>query len=291
MKKTLSKRLQGFDAIVLFRERTKITRTLIETLPNLKLISQRSVYPHIDVEACTDHHVLLCSNMHKGSPSYAAAELTWALLLAHFRQIPWQMNSLAHGKWQMGVGRSLKGRTIGLYGYGRIAKQVAKYAKAFEMAVLWWASDDGRIRAISDGESVARSREEFFSTPDVISLHVRLKPTTYNLISAADFALMRKDALFINTSRAELIEENALLNALENNNIAGAAIDVFDVEPIHWQNDPLATHPKVIATPHIGFVTEDEFELQFSDIFEQVVAYQRGEPIHIINREVWEIQC
>lgn len=279
-------RLLPFDCVVLFRERTQITAKILAHLPNLKLISQRSVYPHIDVEACTRHQVLLCSNMHQGQPSHAAAELTWALILASFRQIPAQTRALADGAWQCGVGRSLHGRTLGLYGYGRIAKEVAEVANAFGMSVLWWASEEGRQRASADGHPVAQSREAFFKTPDILSLHLRLKPQTQGIITAADFALMRKDALFVNTARAGLLEAGALLNALNAGRPGFAALDVHEIEPITWPNDPLATHPRTLATPHIGFVTEDEFELQFSDIFDQVLAFHEGAPIHMINPEV-----
>lgn len=283
----LAKRLQPFDAVVLFRERTAVTGALLDQLPNLKLISQRSVYPHVDVDACTLNGVLLCSNMHKGTPSFAAAEHTWALIMAATRQIPQQMANMQAGRWQMGVGKTLQGRTLGLYGYGRIAKAVEGYAKAFGMNVIWWGSEDGRARAAADGKTVAASRAAFFATPDIVSVHVRLKPSTKGLVTRADFAAMRPDALFVNTSRAGLIEEGAMLSALNAGRPSHSALDVFDQEPITWENDPLATHPNVTCTPHIGFVTEDEFEVQFSDIFDQIVAYHAGAPIHMINPEAY----
>ena len=279
-------RLVPFDAITLFRERTAIPRDLIARLPNLKLISQRSVYPHVDVEACTDHGVLLCSNMNAGAPSYAAAEHSFALILAAMRDIPAQMASLRAGTWQMGVGKSLHGRQIGLYGYGRIGRQVAHYARAFGMRVVWWGSEAGRARATADGEAVAASREAFFATSDVVSLHVRLKPETRGLITAADLAAMRADALLVNTSRAGLIAAGALKAALDAGRPGTAAIDVFDEEPITWADDALATHPRLVATPHIGFVTEDELDIQFADIFDQVVAWWNGAPINMVNPEV-----
>ena len=283
----LAQRLRPFDAVVLFRERTAMTAELLDQLPNLRLISQRSVYPHVDVDACTRNGVLLCSNMHSGTPSYAAAEHTWALIMAAMRQIPQQMKNMKAGQWQMGVGKTLRGRTLGLYGYGRIAKTVAGYAKAFGMNVIWWASDTGRARALADGQTVADNRPAFFANCDVVSLHVRLKPTTRGIITAQDFANMRPDALFVNTSRAGLIEPGAMLNALNAGRPGHAALDVFDQEPITWPDDPLATHPNVTCTPHIGFVTRDEFELQFADIFDQVVAFDQGRPIHMINPQVW----
>ena len=283
----LASRLQNAEALVLFRERTKVTRELLESLPNLRLISQRSVYPHVDVEACTDHGVLLCSNMHGGTPSYAAAELTWALIMAGMRDLPAQMTSAKAGHWQAGVGKTLRGRQLGLYGYGRIARAVAGYAKAFGMNVVWWSSEEGRARAQADGAQVAPSREAFFADSDVVSVHVRLKPDTRGIITVSDFARMQPEALFVNTSRAGLIAPGALLEALNSGRPGKAAIDVFDTEPLTDPNDPLLSHPNLIATPHIGFVTEDEFDLQFADIFDQVNAYAEGAPIHMINPEVW----
>ncbi|WP_425085494.1 D-2-hydroxyacid dehydrogenase family protein [Ruegeria profundi] len=283
----LAERLQEAEALVLFRERTKITRDLVEKLPNLKLISQRSVYPHVDVQACSDNGVLLCSNMHGGTPSYAAAELTWALIMAGMRDLPAQMASVKAGRWQAGVGKTLRGRQLGLYGYGRIARAVAGYAEAFGMNVVWWSSDEGRARAQANGVQVAASREAFFANSDVVSVHVRLKPNTRGIIAASDFSQMQPGAMFVNTSRAGLIAPGALLDALNAGRPGKAAIDVFDAEPLTDPNDPLLSHPNLIATPHIGFVTEDEFDLQFADIFDQVNAYAEGAPIHMINPEVW----
>lgn len=281
----LAERLADAEALVLFRERTKVTRTLLERLPNLRLISQRSAYPHVDVPACTDHGVLLCSKMPAATPSYAAAELTWALIMAAMRQLPAQMASVKAGGWQMGVGKTLRGRRLGLYGYGRIAKAVAGYARAFGMEVVWWSSDEGRSRAAADGEMVAASREAFFAECDVVSVHLRLKPPTRGIITAADLGAMQPGTVFVNTSRAGLIEPGALLAALAAGRPGTAAIDVFDSEPLTDPADPLLAHPNLIATPHIGFVTEDEFDLQFSEIFDQVNAYAAGAPVHMINPE------
>lgn len=281
----LAERVKDAECLVLFRERTKITVELLERLPNLKLISQRSVYPHIDVEACTRNGVLLCSNMHSDTPSYAAAEHTLALILASYRQIPAQTASLRAGNWQSGVGRTLRGRTLGLYGYGRIAKAVAGYAEAIGMKVHYWASDAGRARAEEEGATVADSREAFFATSDVVSLHVRLKPATRGLITADDLAAMGPRSLLVNTSRSGLIAPGILEAEIARGRIF-AAVDVFDNEPMTDTQNILATHPNVLATPHLGYVTEDEFDLQFSDIFDQVVAYQAGNPIHAINPEV-----
>jgi D-3-phosphoglycerate dehydrogenase len=283
----LAERLKDAEALVLFRERTKVTCSLLEKLPDLRLISQRSVYPHVDVGACSENGILLCSNMHAGTPSFAAAELTWALIMAGMRQLPAQMASVKAGHWQMGVGKTLRGRRLGLYGYGRIAKAVAGYAEAFGMNVVWWSSDEGRKRVKAEGAVNADSREAFFAESDVVSIHVRLKPTTSGIVSAEDLAQMQAGALFVNTSRAGLIEPGALLAALDRGRPGTAAIDVFDTEPLTDPADPLLSHPNLIATPHIGFVTEDEFDLQFADIFDQVNAYADGAPIHMINPDVW----
>ncbi|MFV0491989.1 MAG: D-2-hydroxyacid dehydrogenase family protein [Pseudorhodobacter sp.] len=283
----LAHRLAPAEAVVLFRERTPITRELLDKLPDLKLISQRSVYPHVDVAACTENKVLLCSNMHSDTPCTAAAELTFALILASARQLPQQMASLKAGNWQMGVGQTLSGRTLGLYGYGRIARQVASYARAFGMNIIWWSSDEGRQRARADNETVADSRTAFFAKADFVSVHVRLKPETRGIITADDLLAMKTSATFVNTSRAGLVAKNALEQALAAGRPGRIALDVFDLEPLHDANDPVTSHPNVIGTPHIGYVTEDEFDLQFADIYDQINAYAEGKPIHMINPEVW----
>ena len=284
---TLAARLAQAEALVLFRERTPITAALLARLPNLKLISQRSVYPHVDVAACTDNSVLLCSNMHAGTPSAAAAEHTFALILASARQLPQQMASMQAGRWQLAPGQTLAGRRIGLYGYGRIGKQVAHYARAFGMEVVWWGSQDGRARAVADGQEVAESRNAFFAQSDFVSVHVRLKPKTRGIITKDDLLAMKPTASFINTSRSGLVEACALQAALDAGRPGRLALDVFDVEPHQDPSDPLLSHPNVIVTPHIGYVTEDELDLQFSDIYDQINAYAEAAPIHMINPEVW----
>ena len=283
----LAKRLDEAEALVLFRERTPVQAALLDGLPNLKLISQRSVYPHVDVEACSANGVLLSSNMHAGAPSTAAAEMTFALILASARQLPQQMASMQTGSWQLAPGQTLSGRRIGLYGYGRIAKQVAIYARAFGMEVVWWASTEGRARAAQAGETVAESREAFFGESDFVSLHVRLKPTTRSIITKADLEAMKPTASFINTSRSGLVAPGALLAALKTGRPGRMALDVFDTEPLTDTTDPLLRHPNVIVTPHIGYVTEDELNVQFSDIYDQINAYATGAPIHMINPDVW----
>jgi D-3-phosphoglycerate dehydrogenase len=282
----LASRLANAEALVLIRERTAIRRPLLERLPRLRLISQRSVYPHIDVEGCTRLGVVVSSSQHEGTPSYAAAELTLGLILAAQRQIPQQMASLKAGAWQMGVGRTLRGRTLGVYGYGRIGAAVAGYAKAFGMRVSVWARPESLARAIADGYEAATSKATFLAAADIVTLHMRLVPATRGLVTAADLALMKPDALVVNTSRAGLIEPGALVAALRAGRPGSAAVDVFETEPLRDVADPLLALPNVVATPHIGYVTAEEWELQFADIFDQITAYAAGAPINVVNPEV-----
>lgn len=210
----LAARLTDTEALVLIRERTKISGALLDRLPNLKLISQHSVWPHIDIECCTRNTVLLCSDMHADAPSFSTAELAWGMILASFRQISQQQASLKAENWQIDVRRSLRGRTLGLYGYGRIAKALADYASVFGMNVVCWASEAGQAGAMADGVNVAESREAFFSKPEIISLRIRLKSDTLGIITSKDFGQMRSDALLVNTSHAQIIQSNALLDGL-----------------------------------------------------------------------------
>jgi D-3-phosphoglycerate dehydrogenase len=282
----LARRLAATDILVLIRERTKILGPLLERLPKLKLISQRSVYPHIDTEACTRLGIVVSSSQHPGMPCYAAAELTWALTLAAMRQLPQQVASLKAGHWQMGVGTTLRGKTLGLYGWGRIAKAVADYGRAFGMRVVVWASEDSRERARGEGVEVAASREAFFAECDVISLHLRLYPATRGIVTAADLARMKPTALLVNTSRAPLVEPGALVAALRAGRPGMAAVDVFEHEPLLDTADPLLNLPNVIATPHIGYSTREEYELQFEEIFDQIGRWLAGTPINVVNPAV-----
>lgn len=227
------------DALVLIRERTRISATLLERLPGLRLISQRSVYPHIDIEACTRLGVVVSSDLHAGTPSYAAAELTWGLVLAAMRQIPQQAAALKAGTWQIGVGRTLRSLTLGIYGYGRIGETVAGYGKAFGMKVLVWASDASRERARASGYDAASSREVFFEQSDVLSLHLRLVDATRGIVMASDLARIKRTALLVNTSRAGLIRPGALVSALELGRPGMAAVDVFEQEPVQDAGHPL----------------------------------------------------
>jgi D-3-phosphoglycerate dehydrogenase len=282
----LAQRLQEAEVLVLIRERTKIGAPLLSRLPRLRLISQRSVYPHIDVDACTRLGVIVSSSQHEGTPSYAAAELTWGLVLAAMRQLPRQVAALRAGKWQTGMGHSLRGKTLGIYGYGRIGAVVAGYGRAFGMNVLVWAREAARTRAEADGHRAASSKEAFFAECDVLSLHMRLVDATKGIVTDADLARMKPTALLVNTSRAGLIQPGALVRALEAGRPGMAAVDVYEQEPLLDPGHPLLALENVICTPHIGYVTVDEYEIQFADIFDQVVAYAAGTPINVVNPAV-----
>jgi D-3-phosphoglycerate dehydrogenase len=282
----LAQRLQDTEALVLIRERTQIRAPLIERLPRLKLISQRSVYPHIDVDACTRAGIVISSSQHPGTPSYSTAELTWALVLAAMRRIPQQTASLKAGKWQSGIGAGLRDKTLGIYGYGRIGKVVAGYGLAFGMKVLIWARESSLARARADGFAVAPGKQAFFEQCDVISLHMRLVDATRGIVSAADLARMKPTALLVNTSRAPLVEPGALITALKAGRPGMAAVDVYEQEPLLDTSHPLLALDNAVCTPHIGYVSREEYEIQFSDIFDQIAAYAAGTPINVVNPEV-----
>ena len=283
---TLAHRLRHTEALVLIRERTRIDAPLLERLPQLRLISQRSVYPHIDIAACTRLGVIVSSSQHADTPSYAAAELTFALILAAMRRIPQQMNALRAGEWQTGVGNTIRGKTLGIYGYGRIGSVVAGYGKAFGLDVQVWARDASRARARDDGYSVASSKAAFFETSDIVSLHMRLVDATRGVVTFDDLAGMKPTALLVNTSRAQLIAAGALVAALRNGRPGMAAVDVYEEEPLRDPAHPLLRMENVVCTPHIGYVTREEYEIQFRDIFDQIVAYAGGKPINVVNPDV-----
>ena len=282
----LARRLRSTEALVLIRERTAIRTPLLERLPDLRLISQRSVYPHIDIDACTRLGIVVSSDMHADTPSYATAELTWALVLAAMRQIPQQMESLRAGRWQSGVGETLRSKTLGVYGFGRIGAVVAGYGRAFGMGVVVWAREASRARAAADGWTVAESRDAFFEGCDVITLHLRLIEATEGIVTAADLARMKPTSLLVNTSRAGLIAPGALLAGLRAGRPAMAAVDVYEHEPLTNTADPLLRMENVVCTPHIGYVTRDEWDLQFADVFDQINAFASGIPTSVVNPEV-----
>ena len=281
----LAERLKDTEALVLIRERTPIRAPLIARLPKLKLISQRSVYPHIDVPALTQHGILLCSDMHPGKPSYSTAELTWGLVLAAMRKIPQEVAALKAGRWQSTMGLGLRGKTLGIYGYGRIGAVVAGYGKAFGMKVLVWGRDTTIERAKADGYSVARNKDAFFEDCDVISLHMRLVDATRGIVKAADLARMKPTALIVNTSRAPLIETGALEAALAAGRPGMAAVDVYETEPVLGAQHPLIAMENAVCTPHIGYVERAGYEGQFTSSFGQIIAYLEGKPINVVNKE------
>jgi D-3-phosphoglycerate dehydrogenase len=285
----LAARLQDAEALCLIRERTPIRAPLLERLDRLRLISQVSVYPHIDVEACTRHGVLVSSSQLPGQPSYATAELTWGLVIAAMRRIPQEVAALRAGTWQTPpIGVSLRGRTLGIYGYGRIGGVVAGYGKAFGMKVLVWGRENTREKARADGYTVAASPEAFFEECDVLSLHMRLVPGTRGIVTAADLGRMKPTALLVNTSRAGLVAPGALEAALRAGRPGMAAVDVFEDEPVVGGRHPLLSMGNVIATPHLGYVTQDGLEHQFGTIFDQILAYAAGKPINVVNPDVLE---
>ena len=282
----LAERLAETEVLVLIRERTRIEAALLERLPKLRLISQRGVYPHIDIEACTRLGVIVSSSQQTGRPSSATAELTWALILASARRLPQQVAALKSGVWQAGLGVTVQGKTLGLYGYGRIARAVAGYGKAFGMKVQVWARETSRDRAAAEGHEVAPSKAAFFETSDFLSLQMRLVDATRGIVTVEDLGRMKPSATLVNTSRADLIAPGALEFALAGGRPGFAAVDVYEHEPVVGGDHPLLAFDNVICTPHIGYVTADEWERQFSDIFDQVTAYAAGKPIHVVNPDV-----
>jgi D-3-phosphoglycerate dehydrogenase len=280
---TLAERLKDTEALGLIRERTPIRGPLIERLPKLKMISQRSVYPHIDVDACTRRGVLLCSDMHPGRPSYATAELTWGLVIAAMRSMPQEVAALKAGRWQSTVGTGLRGKTLGIFGYGRIGSVVAGYGKAFGMKVVAWGREGTLTRARADGHEAAASKEAFFEQCDVISLHLRMIPETRGIVTAADLARMKPTALIVNTSRAALVEPGALVEALKRGRPGRAAVDVYEDEPVLNAAHPLLALNNAVCTPHLGYVERAGYEGMFTSIFDQILAYASGNPINVRN--------
>lgn len=294
----LSVRLRDADVLVLIRERTHFPRQLLEKLPKLKLISQTGrVGPHIDVETCTRLGIAVAEGV--GSP-VAPAELTWALIMAAMRRLPQYIGNLKHGAWQQsglkaasmppnfGIGMVLKGRRLGIWGYGKIGRLVAGYGRAFGMEVMVWGSEGSRERARADGLLAAPSCEDFFETADVLSLHLRLDDTTRGIVKHEALSRMKPTALLVNTSRAELIEEGALVSALNRGRPGMAAVDVFESEPI-LQGHPLLRLENAVCTPHIGYVEQDSYELYFRAAFENVINFINQAPTNIVNPEALRV--
>ncbi len=294
----LSVRLRDADVLVLIRERTHFPRALLEKLPRLKLISQTGrVGPHIDLEACTRLGIAVAEGV--GSP-VAPAELTWALIMASMRRLPQYIGNLKHGAWQQsglksasmppnfGIGMLLSGKTLGIWGYGKIGQIVAGYGRAFGMRVLVWGREASRAKAQADGHAAADSREAFFENADVLSLHLRLNDETRGLVTFDDLSRMKPQALFVNTSRAELVEENALVSALNRGRPGMAAVDVFETEPI-LQGHPLLRLENAVCTPHIGYVEQDSYELYFGAAFDNVVNFVNKQPTNIVNPDALKV--
>ena len=288
----LSVRLKDADIIVLIRERTHLNRQLIEKLPKLKLISQTGrVGSHIDLPSCTERGIAVAEGI--GSP-VAPAELTWALVLAAMRRLPHYIGNLKHGAWQQaglkagsmpanfGLGSVLSGKTLGIWGYGKVGKMVAGYGKAFGMHVVIWGSESSREAAFKDGFTAAASKEQFFSQCDVLSLHLRLNAQTQHIVTQSELALMKTTSVLVNTSRAELIEPDALLGGLNRGRPGMAAVDVFETEPI-LQGHALLRLENCICTPHIGYVEQSSYEMYFNAAFDNVVNFIKGTPTNIIN--------
>jgi len=288
----LAVRLKDAEALVLVRERTQLNRALIEKLPKLRLISQTGkIGPHIDLAACTERGIAVAEGV--GSP-VAPAELTWALIMAAMRRLPQYISNLKHGAWQQsglkassmpanfGLGNTLRGKTLGIWGYGRIGQLVAKYGQAFGMNVKVWGREASCAQALADGFQALTSREACFEESDVLSLHLRLCDDTQNTVSADDLARMKPTALLVNTSRSELIESGALLAALNRGRPGLAAVDVFESEPI-LQGHALLRLENCICTPHIGYVEQDSYELYFGAAFDNIINYIKGTPTNIVN--------
>lgn len=280
---TLAERLRDADALILLRERTPVTEELLDRLPRLKLITQNGPYPHVDVAACTRRGVLVCSG--KPRPSSATAELTWGLIIAAMRRIPQEMARLKSGGWQGALGMGLRGRALGIFGYGTIGRQVAGFGRAFGMRVLVWSREKGLAAARADGHEVARNQEALFEEADVLSLHVRLVAETRGVVRASDLARMKPPALFVNTSRAALVEEGALVRALRAGRPGAAAVDVYEQEPLVDRGHPLLNMDNVVCTPHLGYVERDQLDRYFADQFARVLAFERGEPADVVNPE------
>jgi D-3-phosphoglycerate dehydrogenase / 2-oxoglutarate reductase len=285
----LAGRLKDTEALACIRERTPIRAPLLARLDKLRLISQVGVFPHIDVDACTRRGVIISSLTGPGRPSYATAELTWGLIIAACRRIPQEMAAMKAGKWQAyPIGIGLRGKTLGIYGHGKIGAVVAGYGKAFGMQVLVWGRQSTLDRARRDGYAVAASKEQFFADSDIVSLHVRLIGETRGMVTAADLARMKPDALLVNTSRAGLIAPGALEAALKAGRPGMAAVDVYEEEPVPGGKHPLLAMDNVVCAPHLGYVERDGLEAMFGTIFEQILAYAAGKPINVQNPEVLE---
>jgi D-3-phosphoglycerate dehydrogenase len=277
----LAEKIKDAGILVLTRERTKIDEALLSKLPNLQLISQTGkIAAHLDLAACTRHKVAVAEGI--GSP-VAPAELTWILIMNTLRQIPAAIDGMKNGQWQINIGSTVQGKTIGIWGYGKIGKMIAGYAKAFGAKVLVWGSDGSRENAVNDGYEKAATKDAFFQQADVVSLHLRLNASTTGIVKATDLSLMKPTAALINTSRAELIEKGALLQCLKNGRPGFAGLDVYEEEPVYNKDFELLKMANVVCTPHLGYVEKNSYELYFGKAFENVMSYVNGHPANIAN--------
>ena len=282
----LAERLKDTEALALIRERTPVREALLDRLDKLRIISQVSVYPHIDVDACTRRGIIISSDMMPGRPSFATTELAWGLILCAMRRIPQEVAALKAGRWQAGsVGLGLRGKTLGIYGYGKTGGVMAGYGRAFGMKVTVWGRATTIAKARADGCPTAPSKEAFFEESDVLSLHVRLVNDTHGMVTAADLARMKSTALFVNTSRAGLVEPGALEAALRAGRPGMAAVDVYEQEPVLGGRHPLLALDNVVCTPHLGYVERNGLDAFFNMIFDQILAYGDGQPINVANPE------
>ena len=280
----LAEKIKDAEILVLIRERTQITEELIQQLPNLKLISQTGkISNHLNLDLCSKYNIAVAEGI--GSP-IAPAELTWNLIMDATRQIPQAIAAMQEGKWQINIGTTIAGQTIGIWGYGKIGQKIAQYAKVFGANIQIWGSENSRQKAIEDGFTACNSKEEFFTTSDIISLHLRLNNITKGIVTYKDLINMKSSAILVNTARAELIEKDAIINALNYGKPGLVALDVFEEEPILDVNNPYIKHPKIICTPHLGYVEKNSYELYFSTALENVVNYINRKPTNIANPEI-----
>jgi D-3-phosphoglycerate dehydrogenase len=281
----LAQRLEGAEAVLLTQQRSRVPRELVEKLGTVKLLSQTGRNTsHVDLAACTEKGIMVCAGG-TGSPS-PTAELTWAIILAALRSIPHEVQRLKEGHWQSTVGTGLRGRTLGIYAFGKIGSLVAKVGRAFDMEVVCWGREGSTARAKAAGFEVAASREAFFEAADVLSIHLPLNKETRGIVTAADLARMKPTALFVNTSRAPIVAAGALAEALGKGRPGFAAIDVFEDEPVLGADHPLLKMKNVLCTPHLGYCERTTYESYYGSAVEQIIAYAAGKPINIANPDV-----
>ncbi len=275
-------RLQGFDGVMRIRERTEFTRSVIEALPNLKLILATGMRNarSLDLAAAEEHGITVCATeVHHAT----TVEIVWMMLLALFRGYRQESESLRAGAWQWGLGRGLEHKTLGIVGLGKMGQPVARVAHAFGMKVIAWSPNLTPERAAAHNAECV-TKEELFRLSDAVTIHMPDTNATNGIVGAKEIGLMKETAFLINTARPALVDEAALLDALRNNKIAGAGVDVFETEPLE-RDSVYRTLPNVIATPHIGFVTLENYEIFFRESLENLKAYLAGAPIRTIDSQ------